>query len=72
MKLISFAVPCYNSAEYMHKCIDSLLKGGEEIEILIVNDGYTKDNTKEFADEYANKYPNIIKAIHNKSTFNII
>ena len=26
MKLISFAVPCYNSAEYMEKCIDSLLK----------------------------------------------
>jgi glycosyltransferase involved in cell wall biosynthesis len=67
MKLISFAVPCYNSAEYMDKCIESLLKGGEDIEILIVNDGSTKDNTKEIADNYAEKYPTIIKAIHKEN-----
>ena len=34
MKLVSFAVPCYNSAEYMDRCIESLLKGGEEVEII--------------------------------------
>ena len=67
MKLISFAIPCYNSAEYMGKCIDSLLKAGEEAEILIVNDGSTKDNTKEIADEYERKYPTIIKAIHKEN-----
>ena len=38
MKLLSIAVPCYNSEAYMRKCIDSLLKGGEEVEILIVDD----------------------------------
>ena len=59
MKLISFAVPCYNSAEYMEKCIDSLLKAGEEAEILIVNDGSTKDNTAEIADKYQEQYPTI-------------
>jgi len=52
VKLLSIAVPCYNSAAYMGKCIDSLLKGGEEVEILIVNDGSFKDNTAEIADEY--------------------
>ena len=52
MKLLSIAIPCFNSAAYMRKCIDSLLIGGEEEEILIVNDGSTKDNTKEIADEY--------------------
>ncbi|MBR5191809.1 MAG: glycosyltransferase family 2 protein [Clostridia bacterium] len=67
MKLISFAVPCYNSAEYMNKCIESLLKGGEDVEILIVNDGSTKDNTKEIADQYAEKYPTIVKAIHKEN-----
>lgn len=67
MKLISFAVPCYNSAEYMDKCIESLLKAGENAEIIIVNDGSTKDNTKEIADAYAEKYPNIIKAIHKEN-----
>ena len=34
MKLISFAVPCYNSEAYMRNCIESLLKAGEDAEIL--------------------------------------
>ena len=37
MKLITFAVPCYNSAAYMEKCVDSLLTGGEDIEIILVD-----------------------------------
>ena len=67
MKLISFAVPCYNSASYMDKCILSLLKAGEDAEIIIVNDGSTKDNTKEIADRYASEYPSIIKAVHKEN-----
>ena len=67
MKLISFAVPCFNSAEYMDKCIESLLKAGEDAEIIIVNDGSEKDNTKEIADNYASKYPTIIKAVHKEN-----
>ena len=39
MKILSFAVPCYNSEAYMRKCIDSLLPGGEDVEIIIVDDG---------------------------------
>ena len=35
MKLLSFVVPCYNSQEYMRHCIDTLLAGGEKVEILI-------------------------------------
>ena len=50
MKLLSITVPCYNSSAYMRKCIDSLLTGGEDVEILIVDDGSTKDNTAEIAD----------------------
>ncbi len=64
MKLITFAVPCFNSAEYMDKCIQSLLKAGEEAEILIVNDGSEKDNTAEIADRYQAEYPTICRAIH--------
>ena len=67
MKLLSIAVPCYNSAAYMDKCIKSLLKGGEEVEILIVDDGSTKDNTAEIADRYAAEYPSIVKAIHQEN-----
>lgn len=46
MKLLSFVVPCYNSAAYMEKCVDSLLPGGEDVEILIVDDG-SVDETAE-------------------------
>lgn len=64
MKLLTFAIPCYNSEAYMRKCIDSILIGGEDVEILIVDDGSTKDNTAAIADEYEKKYPTICRAIH--------
>ena len=48
MKILSVAVPCYNSSAYMEKCIKSLLPGGEDIEILLVDDGSQKDNTLGF------------------------
>ena len=66
MKLLSFAVQCYNSEAYMEKCIESLLAGGEEVEILIIDDG-SKDRTAEIADSYAEKYPTIVKAIHKEN-----
>ena len=66
MKLLSIAVPCYNSQDYMRNCVDSLLEGGNLVEILIVNDG-SKDDTADIADEYAAKYPNIVKAIHQEN-----
>ena len=63
MKILSIAIPSYNSQDYMRNCIDSLLTGGEEVEILIVDDG-SKDATPQIADEYQAKYPGIVKAIH--------
>lgn len=67
MKLLSIAIPCYNSENYMRNCIESLLPGGEEVEILIVDDGSTKDNTGAIADEYEQKYPAICRAIHQEN-----
>lgn len=66
MKLLSIAIPCYNSEAYMANAIESLLVGGEDVEILIVNDG-SKDRTAEIADEYAAKYPTIVRAIHQEN-----
>ena len=60
MKLLSITVPCYNSQDYMKNCVDSLLEGGNLVEILIVDDG-SKDDTAKIADEYAAKYPEIVK-----------
>jgi len=51
----------------MRKCIESLLPGGEDIEILIVDDGSFKDRTAEIADEYQENYPTIVKAIHQEN-----
>lgn len=66
MKLLSIVIPSYNSEAYMKKCIESLLVGGEDVEIIIVNDG-SKDRTGEIADEYEALYPNIVKAIHQEN-----
>lgn len=66
MKLLSIAIPCYNSEAYMEHAIESLLVGGEDVEILIINDG-SKDRTAEIADEYAKKYPTIVRAIHQEN-----
>lgn len=66
MKLLSVTIPCYNSQEYMRKCIESLLPGGEDVELLVVDDGST-DDTGRIADEYERSYPGIVKAIHKEN-----
>lgn len=66
MKLLSVAIPSYNAEGFMRKCIESLIPGGEEVEIIIVNDG-SKDGTGAIADEYAEKYPTIVKAVHQEN-----
>ncbi len=59
MKLISFVVPSYNASKYLDKVIPSLLVGGDEVEIIIVNDG-SKDNTLEIAKNYEKANSNVI------------
>ena len=66
MKLLTIAIPCYNSESYMEKCIESLLPGGSRVEILLVDDG-SKDRTAEIADSYAARYPGIVRAIHQEN-----
>ena len=66
MKLLTVAIPCYNSQEYMKHAIESVLVGGEDIEILIVNDG-SKDDTAKIADEFEVAYPGIVRAIHQEN-----
>ena len=50
----------------MEHCILSLLPGGDDVEILIADDG-SKDRTAEIADEYERKYPGIVRAIHQEN-----
>lgn len=66
MKILSVAIPCYNSQEYMCHAVESALVGGEDIEILIVDDGST-DDTAKIADRLERKYPGIVKAVHQEN-----
>ena len=65
-KYLSFVVPCYNSESYMARCIESLLPGGEDVEIIIIDDG-SKDKTGEIADAYQKQYPDLVKVIHKEN-----
>lgn len=66
MKLLTFAVPCYNSEAYMEHCVQTLLEGGEDVEIILVDDG-SKDGTGAIADRYAEQYPSIVKVVHQEN-----
>jgi len=66
VKLLSIAIPSYNSQDYMAHAIESLLPGGDEVEIIVVNDG-SRDDTGKIADDYQRRYPGIVKAVHQEN-----
>lgn len=65
-KILTVTIPCYNSEKYMTKCIESLLKEKDRIEIIIVDDG-SKDSTAAIADVYRVKYPECILVLHKEN-----
>ena len=50
----------------MEKAVMSLVPGGEEVEIIVVDDG-SKDRTAQIADELEQRYPGIVRAIHQEN-----
>lgn len=66
MKLLTVAIPCYNSQEYMRHAVETVLVGGEDVEIILVNDG-SQDDTGKIADELAAENPSIVRAVHQKN-----
>ncbi len=65
-KLLTVAVPSFNSEDYLRRAVDSLLPGGNRLEILIVNDGST-DGTAEIAGACAEKNPDIVRVLHKEN-----
>ena len=65
-KLLTVTVPCYNSQAYMRKALDSLLTGGEALDIIVIDDG-SKDDTGRIADEYAAAHPGIVRVVHQEN-----
>lgn len=67
MNKVTIVIPVYNSEKYIAKCLESVLNQTyKDFEILVINDG-SKDNSKKIIDEYAEKYPEKIKAIHQEN-----
>ena len=66
MKLLTVAIPCYNSQDYMEKSIRSAVNGGDRVEVIIVDDG-SSDNTLKIANKYMEKFPNIVKVVHQEN-----
>lgn len=65
-KKISVIVPVYNVEEYIHKCLDSILRQTYfQLEIILVDDGST-DKSGKICDEYAQRDERI-KVIHKSN-----
>ena len=60
MPKVSVIVPVYNAAEYLRRCIDSILtQSFQDFELILINDG-SKDNSLSVLEEYAAKDNRII------------
>ncbi len=63
--LFSVIVPVYNVADYLPKCMDSLLRQQcGDWEIILVDDGATDGKCPALCDEYGAKYPALVRVIH--------
>lgn len=66
---LSYILPCYNVAEYISRCIDSILAQDLQVgeyEIICVNDCST-DNIIDIISDYQKLYPNIKLINHSKN-----
>lgn len=64
-KLLTIVIPVYNMEAYLEKTLSSvaLPEYEDKVEILVVNDG-SSDSSKNIINQYAKKYPRLIRAIH--------
>ena len=68
-KIVTFGIPCYNSASDMDRSITSILEGSgyaPDVEIIIVDDG-SVDETPAKADDWARRYPGLIRVVHQEN-----
>lgn len=56
MKKVGIVIPIYNVENYLRECLDSVINQTfKDIEIILVNDGSTDENSLNIAKEYTLK-----------------
>lgn len=67
-KLLTIIIPCYNSSEYIDKCISSLIVEEiiDKLEVIVVNDGST-DGCEMICSTYVEKYPNTVMLLNKEN-----
>ena len=66
MAKISIIIPCYNVAEYIDRCLNSIISqtiGLEALEIICIDDAST-DNTWQKLQQWEHSYPEQILLVH--------
>lgn len=66
MKLLTIAIPSYNSEDYLQNALDSLVHSIEDLDVIIVNDG-SKDRTLEIAQAFEHKYPDSVRVVDKEN-----
>jgi glycosyltransferase involved in cell wall biosynthesis len=68
MKVLTVAVPAYNSESCIQKCLDSLVESEvlPELEVIIINDG-SKDGTLDIAHDYERRFPESVHVIDKEN-----
>lgn len=65
--MLTLAVPVYNMASYLPRCMDALLNQTcPDYEILLIDDGST-DGSESLCDRYAQEHPDRVRVIHKEN-----
>ncbi|MGD7007036.1 glycosyltransferase family 2 protein [Metabacillus sp. 84] len=71
MKLdLSIIIPVFNLEDFLHECLETLINQkptSVSYEVICVNDGST-DSSKHILDNFAQKYPKLIKVFHKNNS----
>jgi len=66
MPKLSVVVSCYNQKNYIRDCLESILT--QEVDVpyeIVISDDFSPDGTRVIVDEYAVRYPELIRVLPN-------
>ena len=68
MKILTVGITAYNAESFLKRIMTTVLDKRilNDLEVIIVNDGST-DQTAQIADDYQNRYPEVVRVIHQEN-----